>query len=573
MFRLRERPTMNDNNANVNTSNKIYLVFIIATLLVTIGAVLVDSINLRQYSGDTLSFNTGWTISVNYDSSEASDLNEYYFDCKAYKTIINLKNTIPSGISKFSTICLPVNLSAIDVYVSNKLVYSYGADLYNKRLMVGSGIHYITLPTNCSGENILIVIRPSENGAFSRLNTIQIIDTNDMYSLYIKQNTGRFFVSVFLFTFGLILVLVGISISVYSKKLSAIVFIGLLSVSIGLWTLTSSKINQVLQPNLELNTLLEYLTLYLAPFAFLLYLKSIYNALEKFMKIYYILCTSIMGIFILVMLILHYSNVFHISGGLYIFYLVCLPIIPFIILLTIRPSKISNSHKQIFTIGSLIILITSILDMIRHLVQTYVITDSSHDIGTLLPYGTFFFMVTLIIGYDIQIYKSISVEFEKNTFEKLAYTDALTRLGNRAKADNDIISYEKNKCEYIIISFDLNGLKQVNDTFGHDLGDKLLITFADILSEVFGHIGTVYRFGGDEFMVLLSDNHFQELPYCITNMISLEEKKSKDLPFNIDTSFGIARSTEIPDNDSFSVYKLADSRMYKMKIANNKVRH
>ncbi len=182
-------------------------------------------------------------------------------------------------------------------------------------------------------------------------------------------------------------------------------------------------------------------------------------------------------------------------------------------------------------------------------------------------------MVTLIVGYNIQIYKSVAVEFEKRTFEKLAYTDSLTKLGNRAKADKDIVGYEKSKEEYAIISLDLNGLKQVNDSLGHDLGDKLLITFAEILTEVFGSFCQIYRFGGDEFMVLLNDADFDKVSYCITNMISLEEKKSNELPFKIDTSFGIARSSEIPDNDTFSVYKLADSRMYEMKLANSKFRH
>lgn len=565
---------MSEKTSSILSNNKLYLVLIITTTLLILAAIFVDNLNYRLFSGDALNYTSGWTISVDHDIADTDDLNDYHFDCKAYKTNISLKNTIPEGISKFSTISLPINLSAIDVYISNKLVYSYGSDLYNKRLMVGSGLHFITLPTDCSGENINIVIRPCQDDAFSKLNKIQIIDTNDVYSLYIKQLTGRFFVSVFLFTFGLILILVGICISIYFRKLSAIVFIGLLSVSVGLWTLTSSYTNQVLQPNLSINTFLEYFSLYLAPFCFLLYLKTFYFHLSSPMKIFYIICTVLLALFNLIMPILHFTNIYHISQGLYVFYALCVPIIPFVILMTIRPSTMSHDAKTIFTAGSIIILVTSVADMLRHLMIAFIfVSHNTYDFGSLLPYGTFFFMVTLIIGYNIQIYKSVAVEFEKRTFEKLAYTDSLTKLGNRAKADKDIVSYEKNKEEYVIVSLDLNGLKQVNDSLGHDLGDKLLITFADILTEVFGKYGQVYRFGGDEFMVLLKESDFDKVSYCITDMISLEEKKSKDLPFKIDTSFGIARSSEIPENDTFSVYKLADSRMYEMKLANSKIRH
>ena len=564
---------MNEKASSILSNNKIYLVLVITTTLLILASVLVDNLNYRQFSGDALNYTSGWTISVDHDISDIHDLNDFYFDCKAYKTNISLKNTIPNGISKFSTISLPINLSAIDVYISNKLVYSYGSELYNERKLVGSGLHFITLPTDCSGENINIVIRPSQNDAFSRLNTIQIIDTNDVYSLYIKQRTGRFFIAVFLFTFGLILILVGICITIYFRKLSVIIFIGMLSVSVGLWTLTSSYTNQVLQPNFYVNTLIEYFTLYLAPLWFLLYLKTFFSYMEKPLKIYYILCTITLGCFNIVMPILHFTNIYHLSEGLFIFFALCVPIIPFIILLTIRPSAMPQDLKHILTAGSIIILITSLADMIRQLFYTLIFVSYRDSFMSLLPYGTFFFMVTLIVGYNIQIYKSVAVEFEKRTFEKLAYTDSLTKLGNRAKADKDIIGYEKNKEEYAIISLDLNGLKQVNDTLGHDLGDKLLTTFAEILIEVFGEFGLVYRFGGDEFMVLLKENDFDKISYCITDMITLEEKKSRDLPFKIDTSFGIAKSTEISDNDSISVYKLADSRMYEMKLANSKYRH
>ncbi|MCR4635803.1 MAG: hypothetical protein K5754_06190 [Butyrivibrio sp.] len=188
---------MNRKQTDFFSSRKLYILFIFTTLLITIVGVFIDNFSLRFFTKDALIFTKGWTVTVDHNVPELVDLNDYSFECSAYKTNISLKNTIPAGVPKFSTISMPLDLSTIDVYISNKLVYSYGSELYNKGLMVGSGLHFITLPTNCSGENILIVIRPSEDGAFTRLNNIQIIDTNDVYSLFIKQQIARFFVSVF----------------------------------------------------------------------------------------------------------------------------------------------------------------------------------------------------------------------------------------------------------------------------------------------------------------------------------------------------------------------------------------
>ena len=111
--------------------------------------------------------------------------------------------------------------------------------------------------------------------------------------------------------------------------------------------------------------------------------------------------------------------------------------------------------------------------------------------------------------------KSMMEEKEKELLIKRAYTDELTQLHNRTYCSEFMreISLVK-QCKFTIINFDLNGLKQMTDTYGHTKGDELICYAALVLDKTFSTEGVVGRMGGDEFIVILeTDNveHIEEL--------------------------------------------------------------
>ncbi len=99
----------------------------------------------------------------------------------------------------------------------------------------------------------------------------------------------------------------------------------------------------------------------------------------------------------------------------------------------------------------------------------------------------------------------------KNTFHQLthdAFHDALTGLANRALLDERLahvfLRYKRSSdSQFAVIFVDVDNFKQINDTFGHAIGDQLLIQLANILSSEAREIDTVCRIGGDEFIILL----------------------------------------------------------------------
>ncbi|MFT2719014.1 HD domain-containing phosphohydrolase [Deinococcus sp. A31D244] len=92
--------------------------------------------------------------------------------------------------------------------------------------------------------------------------------------------------------------------------------------------------------------------------------------------------------------------------------------------------------------------------------------------------------------------------------ENMALTDSLTGLGNRRAFELNLEQWldrgARDRMEFTVVSLDLDGLKGLNDLYGHARGDEYLRCFAQALDESFGALGPVYRIGGDEFAALAS---------------------------------------------------------------------
>ena len=113
-------------------------------------------------------------------------------------------------------------------------------------------------------------------------------------------------------------------------------------------------------------------------------------------------------------------------------------------------------------------------------------------------------------------------ETERKLAEQKANNDSLTGLGNRHLMEKDILAATKTaaakKFPITIGILDIDCFKQLNDTYGHIQGDKCLRTVADILKTSVSNWGHVYRFGGDEFIVLLESSNYAVIESIAQNI-------------------------------------------------------
>jgi diguanylate cyclase (GGDEF)-like protein len=153
-----------------------------------------------------------------------------------------------------------------------------------------------------------------------------------------------------------------------------------------------------------------------------------------------------------------------------------------------------------------------------------------------------------------------------------AYRDALTGVRNKGSFNllahklDEIITYADtgHVPDFAIVMFDCNGLKHVNDTYGHEKGDVYLCKACDLICQVFSH-SPVYRLGGDEFCVLLQQHDlrdYEALASTFDERVKATNEAAQNEWETIDIARGVAVYDPSVDNDIESVMRRADLAMY-----------
>lgn len=150
---------------------------------------------------------------------------------------------------------------------------------------------------------------------------------------------------------------------------------------------------------------------------------------------------------------------------------------------------------------------------------------------------------------------------------QLAMTDTLTSLPNRLALFNLVDDLNKRNCSFDFFLLDLDGFKQVNDKFGHQVGDGALIEVARRLNSIKKTKAYAFRMGGDEFALVVpvnkccSGDAFRKVLEQVFQPLFTQEK----IHYDLSTSIGFANFPE-DSSDIDELIRCADQRMYQMKF-------
>jgi diguanylate cyclase (GGDEF)-like protein len=170
------------------------------------------------------------------------------------------------------------------------------------------------------------------------------------------------------------------------------------------------------------------------------------------------------------------------------------------------------------------------------------------------------------LGNQVEALGKIEVRTEE--VYKLAIMDPLTGVYNRGagerRLEEEITRSQRHGTPLIVLMFDIDGLKGVNDTFGHAAGDQLIKFFAELLKKAIRGSDVALRLGGDEFLVVL--------PECKLNQVHLVlgRLSGKKLEFGgqkIPITFSAGWSNYIPGELPEALLKRADTALYVNKRA------
>lgn len=185
----------------------------------------------------------------------------------------------------------------------------------------------------------------------------------------------------------------------------------------------------------------------------------------------------------------------------------------------------------------------------------------------------FFIMNTIYMGLENQIKERIIKE-EKILY--LNYHDSLTGLYNRAFFEKEIERLDtESQLPLSVITGDINGLKLINDSFGHAEGDKLLISVSKILENCCRKADIIARIGGDEFNILLPRTSSEVTYGIIENINSSCEEYNKKVTRELNyTSISLGSATKISIEEPLdTIFKVAEDYMYKRKLLESRSIH
>lgn len=154
----------------------------------------------------------------------------------------------------------------------------------------------------------------------------------------------------------------------------------------------------------------------------------------------------------------------------------------------------------------------------------------------------------------------------------LAYKDSLTGVRNRTAYDSQVemleAALEENKdLKFAIAVFDVNNLKKVNDSLGHEKGDELIREACKIICKIFSH-SAVFRIGGDEFAAIIRDANYNDIDALFDNFKKNMEASTKnnEPEKRVSVAYGWSAYEADTDNGRVeSVFKRADEIMYEKK--------
>jgi diguanylate cyclase (GGDEF)-like protein len=335
------------------------------------------------------------------------------------------------------------------------------------------------------------------------------------------------------------------------------VYLGILTALLGIWSITENGVTAILFHKRAACSFISYTALALIGIPFIMFIRCYLQTGDKYVH------KILLGLNILNILLLFSLQVLGIADMKQLLWLthICMVLsffyLPFSLISMLRKRSINRSFWV--TVSSLCIMLPPLA------YSLYLYYRGSHNVDS---YGNvFFFIFIMVFAVDVSlsIIKDIDAGKEAAIYQELAEKDLLTGCYNRNAYHKDADIWT-DLHDVLLVTCDLNNLKQCNDTLGHACGDRYITDSAAILKKIFSQYGKVYRIGGDEFCMIIPDGkncNIEKLLAALAEEARLYNISSPDIHMQI--ACGHARFDETTDSNMEDIRSRADEQMYENK--------
>ena len=386
----------------------------------------------------------------------------------------------------------------------------------------------------------------------------------------VYNNVFGIVVSLLLTLLGVVLIIVDILPTyAHSKKHHGLFWVGFFAVLTGVWSLIETNVLQFCVNDMRILQLLGNIIMTIDTMPLLMYLNCEYK-IFKYRGMRILAWVNVLYMLVCVTAqfsgIVDWHHMLDVALWIMIFTDTALTVWVAYWLIKLKREKkpLLNCTLQLLGFSTFLMLV--IFETVRSLQVDRI------DRAGLIRVGMLILCACLATSNQIETYKVLEQGLKYDLISKLAYSDGLTGLGNRTAYLEQIEAYsneEKNLIQFGIVYLDVNNLKVVNDTLGHELGDELIVSAAHIIEDSFGHFGMTYRIGGDEFCVLMTGTNLKdkyEKGLAIFKQLIEEANKGKWYSYPIQIAHGFATCAEFSRIKIDETVMTAGNEMYKNKL-------
>ena len=528
----------------------IYIVMVSIIIVTTLVAVCQKD-NRETHSHDYRDFSQGWQSETG-EPAVFSDISGIY----------SVSTTLPQ-LKEDDILYINAKTLNLSVFIEDTCVYE--TKVFEPKLFgYTPGAYYVRIPfeVSDSGKQITLLMDNPYEDAHGKITQLRLGNGSDLILDSIGGRAASLCISIVIIFIGLIFVIFFFPMcKKYYATGAQILYFGLFAFSIGIFMLMDSKSLQALYGNAHIYHVISEMFMLLIVVPMFLFFQTMYREQYMHPKLMYAACFLSIGDFV-VSYVLAITGIMDYHESIRTTHLSYALAISAFIFCAVKSSIHTKSINKFHLAGVSCFCLGALLDILLWNHATFMDTSFCTRIGTLL---LMCFEATQLLSNFLRDYRR---DIRSEILERLAYYDGLTELLNRTSYIEDVKQLENDQPEHVLIAFfDVNNLKTVNDVYGHEAGDSLLIQMASVISTHFSSFCKCYRIGGDEFVAISQEPEAESLYLSALGKMEqdlqdMNHKKLYPYPLSIASGHAIWKDKL---KDLSDIIKKADENMYSHK--------
>lgn len=513
---------------------------------------------------EDMSYNQDWAFVAGGEVRKYDILPEVVSLPEGEEEII-LRKELPENVNSADSIGYYTSHQLSEVYVDGKKVYERKVPRGVRSKTPGNCWNFVQLWKGYAGKRLEIHITNCYPSSSMKMPTVYYGSQSSIVLSQIKSRFASLVISFIMFTMGMVLVAIWFAVGKKMYFHRGVPWLGLFSMYFAVWSALESKIPVLMFGKPLLFSMATFMSLKLMLLPFICFIRTIYNRKgSRLLDIFAVACVIELAacIFVQFMGWADFRQTLWITHVLGLGAVVTVLVMGACMLL--KEKQVSGKREGKFWMNVscvCVISICAVLDAINYYFGFY------GDVAFFSRIGCLIYIFILSKQFLDESIKLIQAGRRAEEILEEAGLDGLTCLKNRRSFESDLYEIPQVKYpQFGVVMFDLNNLKMMNDRYGHGAGDCYIINGSEIIRDVFGDMGEIYRIGGDEFC-LISDSITEDVYEKKKKRMSdwIESLQGAYVKEAMQIASGFAKYNRSKDLNLQDTIRRADERMYRCK--------